>query len=84
MKRTVLGIAVIVAVVVGFLLSTGPVVAGPPSFLLVCPSAFTKVTTQGNVDKDINGDGFVCRLVVSADPFRIIMVIDNNVVRPAR
>ena len=82
MKRTVLGIAFIVAVVVGCcLFSTSPAVAGPVSQHLGCPPGFRLV---GLVDgqshpRDVNGDGLVCVKLVLAFPKKIIVVIDNNV-----
>ena len=74
MKRTVSGVAFIVAVVVGCcLFSTSPAVAlGCEPVHRSCPAGFAKgATGTEDVAKDINNDGSVCRF--------LFVVIDNNV-----
>ena len=85
MRRAVLGFAVIVAVVVGCLLTARPAAADPPVILVLrtCPSSFAKGLAGPDADKDRNGDGIVCRKIISKILLiKLIIVIDNNV--PAR
>ena len=75
-KRTVSGVAFILAVVVGCLFSSSRAFAvgcpdPGPLASRVCQPGFMEEPTGANVAKDINGDGSVCRF--------LFLVTDNNV-----